>query len=410
MYLNMFPFYWKTIKFNFHPVWQGLFYSGKIWDWHFIYDCGTDSNISVLESAIASYKAFNYKKEVDFLILSHLHEDHFNGIPILIKSHKITNIILPFLSEEILLWLSIEYVLKVHSKRKVVNKNISQSDYIRFLSDPQEYFGRDVNIIYIRNEFINDNRNEKNDQDLTEWNTHSKWKNIKTTIELQNYLNESLWSICPDFYWNFHFHQKIIEKTMKDNLIIELKKLFPSIPKWWSMQEILDEILKQVSLPSWDKLKSLQDAYKKFFPNHNDESIILAHYPSKALVWYCKYDDINPHFILPKVQILTWDFPFRQKWSWETFLQFLKVEKIDKRDIWIFQVSHHGSRFDWNIGTLTDFDKSFPIISAWIINKHSHPGNIVLLDIKNDRRVWWWANEENDVQIRFWRIHFSKIN
>ncbi len=83
---------WGT--FRFHPVGQGLFYSGLIQkpeegnfrQFSFVYDFGTSSScrrsfwreVDDFKGLLPCWK--NGKKRLDLLIVSHLHDDHVNGL------------------------------------------------------------------------------------------------------------------------------------------------------------------------------------------------------------------------------------------------------------------------------------------------------------------------------------------
>jgi phosphoribosyl 1,2-cyclic phosphodiesterase len=80
-------------EFTFHPVGQGLFYSGKIncddkkegnKEFNFVYDCGNIFS-SQINNFVKSYIESNLSvsKHLDLFILSHYHWDHFNGLPVL---------------------------------------------------------------------------------------------------------------------------------------------------------------------------------------------------------------------------------------------------------------------------------------------------------------------------------------
>ena len=90
----------KTLiaDFTFHNVGQGLFYTGKVGDFNFMYDCGSERRRH-LNSVISNYK--NHKltvSRVDLLILSHLHDDHVAGLNALLNNGiSIDTTILPYL-------------------------------------------------------------------------------------------------------------------------------------------------------------------------------------------------------------------------------------------------------------------------------------------------------------------------
>ena len=84
-------------KFKFHPVGQGAFYTGKVFqskrknakikgkEFNIVYDCGTKSTKSYLIDSIKEFKKDLDEAKLDVLILSHLDEDHINGVTELLK-------------------------------------------------------------------------------------------------------------------------------------------------------------------------------------------------------------------------------------------------------------------------------------------------------------------------------------
>ena len=90
-------------SFVFHGVGQGLFYSGSIEGitkeqrsaFHFVYDCGGISGQNYLHKEISTIP-----QVIDFIAISHLHDDHINGLPILIKGRKIKRIFLPYFAAD----------------------------------------------------------------------------------------------------------------------------------------------------------------------------------------------------------------------------------------------------------------------------------------------------------------------
>lgn len=92
--------------FEFQPAGQGLFYTGSLayGTYHFVYDCGTENRIEYLRSRIDSYvdslKRGTEKPVIDFLVISHLHKDHFSGVYDLLQKAGVKKIYLPYLGED----------------------------------------------------------------------------------------------------------------------------------------------------------------------------------------------------------------------------------------------------------------------------------------------------------------------
>ena len=89
-----------------YPVGQGCFHAGHIrWgndrsngsgDFHDIYDCGS-SNLSTLHDAIDIYRT--QTPHINALFVSHLHDDHVNGIDRLLSEVKVNTVYLPYVDE-----------------------------------------------------------------------------------------------------------------------------------------------------------------------------------------------------------------------------------------------------------------------------------------------------------------------
>jgi hypothetical protein len=126
------------VRFQFHPVGQGLFYSGQIDQYRtdqddrfsFVYDCGTDSNQRYVKAAL---EAYTIDGKLDLLILSHFHSDHINGVhKLLKKSGGTREVVLPYLHPDERLMIAGGYAVK---KRL----HTLPSDYIAFLTNPITY-------------------------------------------------------------------------------------------------------------------------------------------------------------------------------------------------------------------------------------------------------------------------------
>lgn len=86
-----------------HPVGQGGFYSEtfnndsqKI---NVIYDCGGNCKSSI-ESYIENYYPGQTEKTIDAVFISHLHDDHINGLDFLLKNNHVKHLFLPQLTDD----------------------------------------------------------------------------------------------------------------------------------------------------------------------------------------------------------------------------------------------------------------------------------------------------------------------
>ena len=89
------------IRFNFHPVGQGLFTSGALGNqdtgsqFFWVFDCGTSSKQRFLNDQIEE-KAQHYGKH-DLLFLSHFDKDHVSGVTRFINKIGARTVVLPYM-------------------------------------------------------------------------------------------------------------------------------------------------------------------------------------------------------------------------------------------------------------------------------------------------------------------------
>ena len=123
----------------FLPVGQGAFYCEKFSEEDFcgkvnvVYDCGSLSGLSLLKTAIE--RVFDDGEIIDAVFLSHLHEDHINGLPFLMKRCQVKRVYLPMMDTTDLALMHLAYVIRRHQKPLPYE---NEDDYIvaeRFVSD-----------------------------------------------------------------------------------------------------------------------------------------------------------------------------------------------------------------------------------------------------------------------------------
>ena len=104
----------------FLPVGQGAFYCEKFSEEDFcgkvnvVYDCGSLSGLSLLKAEIE--RVFDHEEIIDALFLSHLHEDHINGLPFLMKRCQVKRVYLPMVDTTDLALMRLAYVIRRHQK------------------------------------------------------------------------------------------------------------------------------------------------------------------------------------------------------------------------------------------------------------------------------------------------------
>ena len=108
----------------FHPVGQGGFYTESFDNQHMVvYDCGGKSRV-FMEEYINSFLSEIPKQPIEAVFISHLHEDHINGLQHLIDKTKVRRIFLPQLTKEKVLDVLLYNALhssKINSNDFIIN-------------------------------------------------------------------------------------------------------------------------------------------------------------------------------------------------------------------------------------------------------------------------------------------------
>lgn len=95
---------------TFHPVGQGAFYTEQFNNgFTIVYDCGSETNISFVEKEIRN--TFQQGDSIDAVFISHLHNDHINGLEFLLNYCNVSKIFLPLIAPADKILLQIENII-----------------------------------------------------------------------------------------------------------------------------------------------------------------------------------------------------------------------------------------------------------------------------------------------------------
>ena len=386
----------KNAKFTFHPVGQGLFYSGKImllpyrgYEFNFVYDCGSDSGESFLNDSIDNYRDYLNNDIIDVLFISHLDRDHVNGIKYLIKEKKVKRIYLPYLTPCERLFVAIR-----QRKRDIVN----DQEYLEFLKSPHNYIhnlNENISIIYINgnSEKEIENNNFANENEFTD-NLEVGERPNSEDFNNNEIFKKGNGKLFYKNIWEFYLYHESIGKG---------NKVFNDKYKNLTKEELI-KILDKKGDTFETLYKSKTEKRNKF--NFNKESLVVLHKPItyKTGQLFKHYNDyFIPHYFNRHYCKYCYSKAFRfneknkPKNSWGATLLtgdigLNQIEnslyiKSQLENVLVFHVPHHGSKTNWKeqyLDLLNYKGRTIAILSFGYGNTHGHPHHIVLNDLDKE--------------------------
>ncbi len=355
-----------------HPVGQGGFYSERLYDYDndteitVIYDCG-GNNQEVMKSCIN--KGLNHTQLIDAVFISHLHDDHINGLKYLLENFNVRYLFLPQLMEDEIYEAFLYNCL--HSPGSIANSLILQ---LYFQNETPRYFpGAETRIATVpRSEendiFIEGNSDDVIDIDLSQDNgsIENKLANLskgKNHIKI-HFKNKWLYvpynpPVKTVFRCSFYDYFKKELNDGKDFFINDIKSI---------VEKKKDECKK---------------VYKDFFGTHNAYSMTLFSGANPV--------DLRDYRYAP-IHYLYWNYP--RLWrlrspnclymgDFETKEHFNQLRQFYEpfwRDIESIQVPHHGSRNN-HVSDLYDYAR-LGFISVGENNRYRHPNIDTFIKIK----------------------------
>lgn len=376
-------------KFSFHNVGQGLFYTGSLrhGTYNFVFDCGTNSKQEYLNNQISDYvREFNCKKGkkpcIKFVVISHLHNDHFSGLKQLLDQTNVRKVYLPYLGKgnKYLRQLLIAYavirpIIDNTANQRLDNElEVGLETYrvIEALYNGESRYGELVV------EFIGRNGDVKNKIGRFAYS-------IKTEPQPSKNKDES------EYDWEFIF----LNKRLKDELLKELDNKIKSVLNEKGYSSVID------LLRTDGGINKIAKVYKEVFKNSrlnlNITSTILLHRPAKNIAFIdkycgskCVYEKEMHYFpcgICCKCRKIAYEKerPLTLLTGDAEFDNYLrtKVDKELKKSSWkMLQVPHHGSKSNWN--KLCSLKEQFDeyVIPYGLGNRHKHPNSEVVSDIQ----------------------------
>jgi len=284
-------------QFVFHPVGQGLFYSGKIFlkskfrspRFNFVFDCGASFDKHYLNKEIDLCKKSYLRKPLDVLFISHLDNDHVNGISRLLDGISCKVVYLPYLTPIERLYVAIRFA----SGKDEDFDGEGAFDYLRFLASPEDFLldnekFRVEKIVYING---NDDKTEFKLDDFVKPPPNFDTLDLVSQLIDDNSDNPEIAAIKEKHKQKVSFKKgngKLFLQNIWDFYIFynrtarinetELKILIEKTYNFQSVNQLTKDQLVQI-LKNKTKLKSLKKAFNKPRNTINTSGLLLMHKP-----------------------------------------------------------------------------------------------------------------------------------
>ena len=345
------------------PVGQGAFYVEKFENSKsIVYDCGSVGNRKKIDDLIK--ECFGENEVIEAIFISHLDEDHMNGVETLLKECKVKRICFPLITEEMKQTLKI----KIMIEETIGN---SYSEFVKeFIEDPEAAIKKikeDIKIELIEilpndEEDIVEENNKKIDSENTKNKEIKRIKkksgeDIAEEIKgLEHSCNENKWELIP-----YNFRQETRIKEFEEKLEEEFGKKI-------SLEKV-EEIWRKNEDESREKIKKAYEGIKGGL-NTNSMTLFSGVREDSTQIQY------DSSYV--KVGCLyTGDYEAKGKNKWETL-----EETYKEYWAWIsmIQVPHHGSARNCNDALISK--KAVYFLSAGEKNSYKHPSHEVVEDIR----------------------------
>lgn len=411
--------------FKFHPIGQGGFYTGCLdlygrnhSQFNFVYDCGTLSERNNLNFVIESYKNRICNKTIDVLFISHLDDDHVNGIKELLKDIICNDVYMPYLSPFERLIVSIRH------KPKDTN---NFDNFINFIKSPHDYLFDDESevrkITYIKGNSDNKVLDDKNPKEKPDdENLNYEFTDSLELLSTEEF-NAEMVSLAQDSkvvfkkangklkignIWEFYLYNEPASEVQISQFISSIQEIYGiTIDKKLSQSDLM------TILDNKDKLKVLRDKFKEIFKDLNKTGLVVQHKPLSY-----RYGKLFKENQLIRNEILHFfnfflrrfrDYIYTHRnrtnnWGVTLLTGDIGLNQIENslyiknnlRYVKVFQIPHHGSKTGWDnnfLKRLNNKGLTSSIINFGYGNTYGHPKPNVLRDLVNDNHDIRFCNQ-----------------
>lgn len=337
---------------TFHPIGQGAFYT-EMFKSSFIaiYDCG-GSDKQIIEDEIKT--TFEKAQKVHIVFISHLNNDHINGLEFLLKYCDVQKVVLPLLCDTMKLWFVVE--------NAIYNRNKDSRFIDELIMIPEKLL--DNKVVFVQP--FNDTVLNDNTVDISNLSDQ-----IKSGTILEN--KNIDWVYVPV---NFQY------TIYANNLKIELAKIGVS----------LNNIIGKLQTNKQDII----DIYKKVLGgsknfNANSMTVYSGTKTNKKLAMVTKQS--NKFVMNEKVGCMyLGDFEAIKQ---DKFNSLKNVYARYWNQISTVQIPHHGSKHNFHKDLA--WSDSISVISTGY--RHKHPSANVLKEIAKKNSFLGLVTKQKDTKI-----------
>lgn len=367
----------------FHSVGQGGFYTETFDDSTnksmVVFDCGGKSS-KLMKDYINSFLPTRSKATIEAVFISHLHDDHINGLQHLIDRANVKKIFLPQFNPNQLF-----EIIFYNAARGAKGSNSNQLVLSFIESNKSNHSLNEVSIIQIA-EVTGDN-NYQNVTHNIQHGVSSQTIASGTPMALSNgwvYIPFNPKSKAPYF-------DGITDQTIKETL----QSLYNNNTNLYEQAEALAQFVESCGV------EQCKELYKKMFGGiHNGQSMTLfsgLRNPNPNMVicscpfpptchhylyshwrdWFAEFAKDNKDCI-PTNFLYTGDYEASDKLKMKELINFYEEMKVWST-IYGVQIPHHGSRKNYAKELYNK--RCYAIASAGTSNKFHHPNIDTLINI-----------------------------
>jgi len=352
---------------NFLPVGQGAFYCERFKSKdseeyiNIIYDCGSSTDKSLVEQQIKDN--FERKETIHALFISHLDDDHVNGIPFLLKYCKVKKIFFPIVTE-----MNAKYLLLYN----LIKNRGNDSFVASFLRNPYNALS-EVGIentpgLYQVRENVQDSNEEVDLYRIDAIPVYSGADIFSRIFEDEYKMSEMYkkWVYIP---YNFRRKDRVAQLQKELNILFGKNMNNEDLIEIWKKGGIEREKIRI----AYTKVKGSFNTNSMTLYSGPEELIVQQYlYNKKSCKHICKYSCNEK--VAGCLYTGDYDASGRIKWR-ELFNAYFKYWN----NIGCVQVPHHGSRKNYNT-ELSKLDAYF-VMSAGRYNRYHHPHSVVVKDL-----------------------------